>query len=83
MIDVETSIEPPGLDSADGGEDRPAIHVSISLSEVDGTHRSGSMLLAGNATNAQIAHALVRCLLGCATMRGPALVAAVERWIRR
>lgn len=82
MINVDTSIEPPGLDIAADEEDRPLVLVTVSLSEADSTHRSGSITLAGDSTDVEIADALIACLRGCATMRGPGLVAAIERRIR-
>lgn len=37
---------------------------------------------AGDSTDDQLADALIACLRGVAAMRGPGLVAAVERRIR-
>ncbi|MGH4011556.1 MAG: hypothetical protein ACRDTH_25890 [Pseudonocardiaceae bacterium] len=79
---VETSIEPPDLDEEEDG-DQPRLHVAVWLTELDGTTRAASMWIpADSATDRQIAGALVRCVRGCAAIRGPGLVTAVERRIR-
>lgn len=81
MIDVETSIEPPGLVDA---EDEPGegVLVNVSLWEPDGTRRAAHAQLLAYATDEQLADALIACLRGCAVMRGPGLAAAIERRLR-
>ncbi|MGH3834168.1 MAG: hypothetical protein ACRDSF_00470 [Pseudonocardiaceae bacterium] len=80
---VETSIEPPDLDQADEPDDESQqVHLSIWLTECDGTARNASMVLPGSATDRQLADALIQCVRGCATLRGPGLATAVERRIR-
>lgn len=81
MIDVETSIEPPGLDELDDGGE-PTIHVHLWFLEGDGTSRGATAMLPATATDDQLAAALAACVRGVATMRGPGLVAAVERRLR-
>jgi len=79
---VVTTIEPPGLVKTAIGVVEPAvIEVQASLTEADGTRRSASVSLPGNASDGDIAVASVRCLIGCATMRGPGLARAVQRLI--
>ncbi|MGH3933497.1 MAG: hypothetical protein ACRDS1_00695 [Pseudonocardiaceae bacterium] len=80
---VETSIEPPDLDQADEPDDEPQqMHLSIWLTECDGTSRNASLVIPGSPTDRELADALIRCVRGCAAIRGPGLVTAVERRIR-
>lgn len=79
---VITSIEPPGLAvTAVDTESAPVMEVRLSLIEGDGTTRSASVTLPGNATDVDIAFAMVNCLHGCAAMRGRGLYSAVQRWV--
>lgn len=82
MIDVETSIEPPTLGLETDESEEPTIAVSVFVREADDTFRSGYATLTEQSTDEQIAEALTACLRGVAAMRGPGLVAAVERRIR-
>jgi hypothetical protein len=80
---VVTSIEPPGLPKTAVDVHEPdVIEVHVALSEADETVRSASVTLPSNASDGDIADAFVRCLNGCATMRGPALVKALQRLVR-
>lgn len=80
MIDVETSVEPPGLVTDEPEE--PAVAVSVFVREADDTFRSGYAVINGQSTDEQIAEALIACMRGVAAMRGPGLIAAVQRLIR-
>jgi hypothetical protein len=79
---VVTSIEPPGLaiTAIDTGEP-DVIEVHVALTEADETARTASVTLPANASDSDIADAFVRCLLGCATMRGPGLAKALQRLV--
>lgn len=79
-MDVETSIEPPVFEAED--DDRPSVFVAANLIENDGTYRNANATVPGEATNEQLADALIACVRGAAAMRGPGLVAAVERRLR-
>lgn len=82
MIDVETDIEPPGLDSDEGGDGPPYVTVHVALVESDGTRRAGYAGVPVDSTDDGLADAMIACLRGAAAMRGPGLVAAVERRLR-
>ena len=82
MIEVETEIEPPGLDPEEPDEP-PEISVTVWLNEADGTRRQSAVWgLPPDATDEQLADALIAALRGAAANRGPGLAAAVERRIR-
>lgn len=79
---IVTSIEPPGLPiTAIGVMDPAVIEVTVALVEADETRRTASVSLTANASDGDIADAFVRCLIGCATMRSPALAKAVQRLV--
>lgn len=78
MIDVDTEVVPPDLEGDEEGDSLPSTYVTVSLIEDDGTHRTANAAVPGDGTDDErIADALVSCLRGVATMRGPGLVAAV------
>lgn len=79
MTDVETEIEPPGLDLDEDDGDRDGVSVHVGLFEVDGTRRAAYALVPGDATDDDLAAALVDCLFGAAACRGPSLAEAVAR----
>jgi hypothetical protein len=80
---VITSIEPPGLPKTALDFDEPdVIEVQVALSEADETVRTASVTLPSNASDGDIADAFVRCLNGCAVMRGPGLAKALQRLVR-
>jgi hypothetical protein len=76
---IVTSIVPPGLATADEEDEIPQIEVRVEMLESDLTLRSASVNLPSNATDVVLADALVDCLRGLATMRGPGLALAIER----
>jgi hypothetical protein len=77
-----TTIEPPGLALTAVGVSEPdVIEIQVVLREADETRRCASVSLPANASDGDIAVASVRCLIGCATMRGPGLATAVQRLI--
>ncbi|MGH3985932.1 MAG: hypothetical protein ACRDTZ_01260 [Pseudonocardiaceae bacterium] len=78
---VVTSIEPPGLALADFDDEADVMEVLVTLREADETTRTASVTLAASAGDGDIVDAFVACLHGCATMRGPSLSAAVQRWV--
>jgi hypothetical protein len=79
---VITSIEPPGLPmTAIGVVDPAVIEVCVTIREADETRRTASVSLPSSASDGDIAVALVRCLNGCATMRGPELAKALQRFV--
>lgn len=81
---VVTSIEPPGLPmTAVDVKEPDVIEVLVALTEADETRRTASVSLTANASDGDIADALVRCLIGCGTMRGPALAKALQRLVVR
>lgn len=78
MHDVETEIEPPGLDfDDDDGHDSTVVHVAVV--ELDGTRRAGYASVPGDASDDDLADCLVAALRGAAACRGPGLVAALNR----
>jgi hypothetical protein len=80
---VITSIEPPGLVKTALDLDEPdVIEVQVALQEADETVRTASVTLPANASDSDIADAFVRCLNGCAAMRGPGLTKALQRLVR-
>jgi hypothetical protein len=79
---VITSIEPPGLAiTAIDTKEPDVIEVHVALAEADETIRTASVTLPSSASDGDIADAFVRCLLGCATMRGPGLAKALQRLV--
>ena len=77
-----TTIEPPGLSlTAIGVDDPGGVEVVVSLREPDETVRTASVTVATRASDGDIAVALVRCLNGCAALRGPELVTALQRLV--
>lgn len=82
---VDTTLQPPPFDLLDQDEDdEPTIHLHLSITEPDGTCRSATITLdATTGSDAVLADALLRCVRGAATMRGPGLVRAVERQLRQ
>lgn len=80
MIDVETSIEPPPFGAPPFGEESD-VDVSIWITETDGTRRMASVTV-GDPDDERLADTLIACLRGCAAMRGPGLVAALESRLR-
>lgn len=79
MIDVETTLEPPPFSTQLLGEE-PDVDVTIWITETGGTRRMASVTVS-DPSDAQLAEALISCLRGVATMRGPGLVEAVDRRI--
>lgn len=79
MIDVDTEIEPPGLDGDEDAEDEPHIAITCAMQEADDTRRAAYSAVAPDADDVTIAAAMVETMVGAAAMRGPALVEAL-RW---
>lgn len=80
---VITSIEPPGLSkTAVDVDEADVIEVQVGLREADETIRTASVTLPASASDGDIAYAFVRCLTGCATMRGPGLAKALQRLVQ-
>lgn len=79
---VITSLEPPGLTltAVDTGEPE-VMEVLVTVREADETLRTASVSLPASASDGDIADALVRCLHGCALMRGPSLASAIQRLV--
>lgn len=77
MTEIETEIVPPGLPEEEDGE--PMLGVWCSMNEGDGTHRSGSIMMNPEATDEQIAEAMIRTLIAAASMRSPGLADAVRK----
>lgn len=78
MPDIETAIEPPIFGTEDEGS-KPTIGISASIFEADGTHRCGSVHLADDTPDDEIATQLVASIRAVATLRSPTLEAAVAR----
>jgi hypothetical protein len=79
---VVTSIEPPGLAmTAIDTKEPDVIEVEVALTEADETVRTASVTVRADASDGDIADAFVRCLIGCATMRGPGLAKALQRLV--
>lgn len=74
---IQTDIEPP-LPEEDDGDGEPRVGVYVSLIEADDTRRCALTHLPADAPDDHLADALVRALIGTATMRSPGLMAAVR-----
>lgn len=81
-MDVETEIEPPGLD-ADEDYDPDCIRVHTALWEADDTRRAAYSAVLLDADDDTIAAAMVETVIGAAAMRSPQLVEALRRRMRR
>lgn len=78
---ITTSIEPPGLGTVDDEDEPPVLEIHVGLAEGDGTTRVASASLPINASDVDIAFAVVNCVHGLASMRGPGLRSAIQRWV--
>jgi hypothetical protein len=79
VIDVEAYIEPPDLEDGPDDEGRPTIGLYVNLLEGDGTYRTAHIHVDAEATDTEVADALISCIQGVAAMRGPGLVEAIRR----
>lgn len=83
-MDLQTEIEPPGLDLDEDDDGEPYVGVHVALIEHDGTRRAGYGGIPASADDPDtVAAALIDALVGVAATRGPELHAAVARRIRR
>lgn len=80
---VDTAIEPPALVPEQVAEDEgdETVDVTLWITEADDTRRMASVQIA-DPDEDELAEAVMQCVQGAATMRGPGLVVAIERWIR-
>lgn len=82
MTDIETEIEPPGLDFDEDDDDDEGVSAYVGVTEMDGTRRAGYGHTPGDATDTEVATMLVDCLVAAAAARGPGLSEAVRREMR-
>lgn len=83
-MDIAYGIETPDIVADGGGDDQRTVHLFISINESDGTGKQASASLpVSELTDSELAEALITCLYGLATMRGPGLAIEVGRRLLR
>lgn len=77
MNAVDTALQPPPLSTLGPWLEESDVEVTVSIMETDGTQRTASLVVP-DPSDAGLADALLECVRGVGSMRGPGLAAALR-----